>query len=80
MFSFHRSARRKRERRIRYAGQAPTPAEALESYRTYVGYFGTFTVHDDARPQFLVHHLEGALNPAMGPELQRFYQFTGPVL
>lgn len=71
---------RNKEGRIKYAGQTPTPEEALESYRTYVGYFGRFNVHDTARPQFLVHQLEGALNPAMGPELQRFYQFTGPVL
>ena len=71
---------RNREGRVKYAAQTPTPEEALESYRTYVGYFGSFTVHEDTKPQFLVHHLEGALNPAMGPELQRFYQFTGPVL
>ena len=71
---------RDKEGRVKYAAAAPTPEEALASYRTYVGYFGTFKVSGDAKPQFLVHQLEGALNPAMGPELQRFYQFTGPVL
>lgn len=71
---------RDKEGRVKYAGQTPTADEALQSYRTYVGYFGTFKVHDEAKPLYLVHQLEGALNPAMGPELQRFYQFTGPVL
>lgn len=71
---------RDKEGRQRYAGQAPTPEEALAAYRTYVGYFGTFTVRDTAKPQHVMHHLEGALNPAMGPDFQRFYQFTGDVL
>jgi len=66
--------------RVKYAAPTPTPDEALATYGTYVGYFGTFTVHEGEKPPFLVHHLEGALNPAMGPELRRFYQFTGPVL
>lgn len=71
---------RDKEGRQKYAGQTPTPEEALAAYRGYVGYFGTFTVHDTAKPQHVMHHLEGALNPAMGPEFQRFYQFTGNVL
>lgn len=71
---------RDKEGRQKYAGQTPTPDEALAAYRTYVGYFGTFNVHEGTNPAYLVHHLEGALNPAMGPELQRFYQFTGNVL
>ena len=66
--------------RVRYAGAQPTPEEALASYRTWVGYFGTFEVHPEAKPQYLFHHLQGALNPAMGPDFQRFYQFTGNVL
>lgn len=71
---------RDKEGRQKYAGQSPTPEEALAAYRTYVGYFGTFTVQDSAKPQHVMHHLEGALNPAMGPEFQRFYRFTGNVL
>lgn len=71
---------RDREGRRKYGAQAPTPDEALAAYRSYVGYFGTFTVHDTAKPQHVMHHLEGALNPAMGPEFQRFYQFTGNIL
>lgn len=66
--------------RQKYAGTTPTPDEALAAFRSYVGYFGTFKVHETAKPVYVVHHLEGALNPGMGPELQRFYQFTGNVL
>ncbi|MGE3513057.1 MAG: lipocalin-like domain-containing protein, partial [Vicinamibacterales bacterium] len=66
--------------RQKYAGQTPTPEEALAAYRTYVGYFGTFDVKEGTNPAYLFHNLEGSLNPAMGPQLQRFYQFAGNVL
>ena len=71
---------RNKEGRVRYAGAQPTPEEALASYSTWVGYFGTFEPHPEANPPYLFHHLAGALNPAMGPDFQRFYQFTGNVL
>ena len=69
-----------REGRTRYAGTSPTPDEALAVYRSYGGYFGRFTVHEEANPRYVIHHQEGTLNPAGGMDAQRFYQLDGNVL
>ena len=69
-----------REGRARYAGATPTPDEALESYRTYGGYFGTFTVHEDADPPHVVHHQEGRSRPSEPADAVRLYQLDGDVL
>ena len=69
-----------REGRSPYAGTAPTPAEALAAYRSYGGYFGRFTVHEDATPAYVVHHIEGRPRPAAPNDTDRLYKLDGDVL
>ena len=71
-----------REGRTAYAdAAAPTPAEAMAAYRTYGGYFGRFTVHEDAEPQYVVHHQEGRTRPVEGvTDAERLYRLDGDVL
>ena len=70
-----------REGRMPYAGDTPTPEESLAAYRTYGGYFGRFTVHEDADPQYVVHHQEGRTRPVSGvTDAERLYQLDGDVL
>ena len=70
-----------REGRVPYAGDTPTPEESLAAYRTYGGYFGTFTVHEDADPQYVVHHQEGRARPVNEvTDSVRLYQLDGDVL
>ena len=70
-----------REGRTPYAGDTPTPEESLAAYRTYGGYFGPFTVHEDADPQYVVHHQEGRSRPVSGvTDAERLYQLDGDVL
>ena len=70
-----------REGRAPYAGGAPTPEEALAAYRTYGGYFGRFTVHEDADPPYVVHHQEGRTRPTSGvTDAERLYALDGDVL
>jgi len=66
--------------RARYAGATPTPEEALASYQTYGGYFGTFTVHEDADPPYVVHHQDGRSRPTDATDGVRLYQLDGDVL
>ena len=59
-----------------FAGDEPTPAEALAAVSTYTSYFGTFTVNETEG--FVTHHLEGSLNPrGTGADYKRFYRFSG---
>jgi hypothetical protein len=70
-----------REGRMPYAGGTPTPEEALAAYRSYGGYFGRFTVHDDAEPLYVVHHQEGRTRPVEGvTDAERLYHLDGDVL
>ncbi len=70
-----------REGRTPYADATPTPAEAMAAYRTYGGYFGRFTVHEDADPQYVVHHQEGRTRPVEGvTDAERLYHLAGDVL
>lgn len=70
-----------REGRTPFAGATPTPEEALAAYRTYGGYFGRFTVHEDAEPQYVVHHQEGRTRPVEGvTDAERLYHLEGGVL
>ena len=70
-----------REGRMPYAGDTPTPEESLAAYRTYGGYFGPFTVHEDADPPYVVHHQEGRTRPTSGvTDAERLYQLDGDVL
>lgn len=70
-----------REERTPYAGDSPTPEEALATYRAYGGYFGRFTVHEDADPPYVVHHQEGRTRPTSGvTDAERLYALDGDVL
>lgn len=69
-----------KEGRVKYAGPQPTPAEALQAYRSYAGYFGRFVTYENQTPPFVYHSQQGSLNPGAYSEQKRFYQFTGNVL
>ncbi len=70
-----------RQGRTPYAGDTPTPEESLAAYGTYGGYFGPFTVHEDADPPYVVHHQEGRTRPVSGvTDAERLYQLDGDVL
>ena len=69
-----------REGRMAYAGQDPTPAEALAAFNSYGGYFGRFTVHEDEDPRYVIHHQEGRLSPGTEHDAQRFYALDGDIL
>ncbi len=69
-----------REGRTPYAGATPTPDEALAAYRSFGGYFGRFTVHEDAAPPYVVHHQEGRPRPSAPTDGDRLYQLDGDVL
>jgi hypothetical protein len=64
--------------RQKYAGAEPTPDEARAALASYVAYFGTFSV--DAAAGVVTHHVQGSLNPSMGPEQRRSYQLSGTQL
>ena len=66
--------------RARYVGATPTPDEALAAYQSFGGYFGRFTVHEDADPLYVVHHQEGRPRPSVPTDAERFYQLDGDVL
>ena len=69
------------EGRARYAGATPTPEEALAAYRSFGGYFGRFTVYEDASPPYVVHNQEGRPRPPGTPaDAERLYQLSGDVL
>jgi hypothetical protein len=61
--------------RKKYAAAQPTDQEAQAALAGYTGYFGTFTVNE--KEQYVTHHLQGSVSPGMGPDLQRFYEFSG---
>ena len=69
-----------REERTPYAGATPTPDEALAAYRSYGGYYGRFTVHEDDDPPYVVHHQEGRPRPSPPTDADRLYQLDGDVL
>ena len=69
-----------REGRMPYAGEDPTPAEALAAFNSYGGYFGRFTVHEDEDPRYVIHHQEGRLSPETEHDAQRFYELDGDIL
>ena len=58
-----------------YAAAQPTDEEARATIAGYTGYFGTFSINE--KEQYVTHHVQGAVNPAMGPDLQRFYELSG---
>ena len=69
------------EGRTKYAGDQPTPDEALKAFRSYGGYFGRFTTYENYTPPFVMHNQQGTTRPARDVDAtKRFYQFTGNVL
>ena len=78
MPSGHMAVHLMRPNRPAYTG-APTPEQALGALRTYLSYFGAFSVHEDEG--FLVHHRIGNLNPGQaGTDAQRLFEFTDTTL
>ena len=78
MPSGHMAVHLMRPNRPMYSG-TPTPQEALGAMRTYVSYFGPFSVHEDEG--YLVHHRVGITNPgSIGTDAQRFYELTDSTL
>ena len=69
-----------RDGRTPYAGATPTPDEALAAYRSYTGYFGPFTVHEQDDPPYVVHHQEGRPRPGPPTDAVRLYELDGDVL
>jgi hypothetical protein len=69
-----------RDGRTPYVGTTPTPDEALAAYRSYTGYFGRFTVHENDNPPYVVHHQEGRPRPGPPTEAVRLYEVGGDVL
>ena len=59
-----------------YAGDEPTPDEALAAMRSYVSYFGTYSVNE--KEGYVTHHLQGNLSPASAfNDNKRFYELSG---
>jgi hypothetical protein len=57
------------------AGAQITADEAKAALGGYAAYFGTFT--PDEAGGFVIHHLEGSLNPGMAADQKRFFEFSG---
>jgi len=63
-------------RRVPYAANQPTPAEALAVYSNYSGFWGGYTV--DASQKKITYRPEGAVSPnAMGQNIVRTIELTG---
>jgi hypothetical protein len=60
--------------RKKYADAQPTDDEAKATITGYAGYFGTFTINE--KEQFVTHHLEGSVNPAMAKDQKRFFEMS----
>jgi hypothetical protein len=61
--------------RKKYAGAQPTDDEARAAITGYTAYFGTFSVNQTERT--VTHRLEGSLNPGMGTDQKRAFEFSG---
>ena len=54
--------------------ERPTAEEATAAIRTYISYFGPYTIHAD--DGYVVHHRSGCWYPScMDTDAQRFYEF-----
>jgi len=63
-------------RRVPYAANQPTPAEALTVYGNYSGFWGSYAV--DAPQNKITYRPEGAVSPnAMGQNVVRTFELTG---
>jgi len=63
-------------RRVPYAANQPTPAEAHAVYNNYSGFWGGYTV--DAAQKTITYRPEGAISPnAMGQNVVRTFDLAG---
>lgn len=63
-------------RRIPYAANQPTPAEAHAVYNNYSGFWGGYTL--DATQKKITYRPEGAISPnAMGQDIARAFELNG---
>ena len=57
----------------------PTPAEALEAFNTFSGFWGSFRA--DEKTHLITYHAEGAVNPSLtGQEFSRRYEWSSDQL
>ncbi len=62
--------------RRRNEGAQSTAEETMANFRSYISYFGTYTIHDPEK--YVVHHLMGMTNPgSVGADFQRFFEISG---
>jgi hypothetical protein len=61
--------------RVKYAGPQPTDEEARAAMTGYAGYFGTFAVND--KEGYVMHQLQGSVNPGMPADQKRFFELSG---
>ncbi len=72
--SGHMAVHLVRPDRQAFAGPRPTAEEAASAMRTYISYFGPYTIHAD--DGYIVHHRSGCWFPnCMDTDAQRFYEF-----
>ena len=62
--------------RARFRTNPPSAEEALAGLRGYTAYFGSFTLNDQGRDKFLVHHRMGHINARAEKDVRRYYDFT----
>ena len=62
--------------RARFAATIPTGEEAQTALRGYTAYFGSFSVHDNEKDKYVVHHRFGQINPGGDVDAKRFYDFV----
>jgi len=61
--------------RARFATNPPSGEEAKAAMRGYAAYYGSFTVHDQERDKYLIHHRMGNLTPGAEADVRRYYEF-----
>lgn len=61
--------------RQHFAAAQPTGEEAWDALRSYVAYFGTYTVDEAART--VTHHTVGNINPNIERDRVRHFEFSG---
>jgi len=66
-------------RRVPYAGNQPTPAEALTVFNSYSGFWGGYAI--DAAQKTITYRPDGAMSPnAMGQQVVRTFELNGDQL
>ena len=57
------------------SGQEPTPEEAKNALVGLIGYFGPYTIDEQART--VTHHRQATVQPGEGGDVVRGYEFVG---